>query len=318
MKRNKSRQAFHQSAYPGDGAVDRAADCRRDRLYHVAGLGISAGGAADGGRHHAISGRFGANRFRYRRGSDRAGDQRRRRHAVSLQPGDLERAVDHHGDLQARHRSRQGPGAGPEPRCDRAAAVARRGAAQRRRHAQEQSGHPDGGVHAVAGRQLRPALYQQLRAAAGSRPVAAARRHRRYPDVRRARLFDAAVARSRQDRNPRPDRRRGGGGDPGAKRADHGRPDRRAADLRPRVSAQFDVHRPSEGCPSVRGYRGQGRFRRPHRAAARCRQDRARCAVLRHQQLPAEEIGGSLAGDAAAGVERAGHGEEYLRPRWKS
>ena len=44
-------------------------------------------------------------------------------------------------------------------------------------------------------------LYiSQLRAAAGPRPVAAARRHRRHPDFRRARLFDAAVARSRQDR----------------------------------------------------------------------------------------------------------------------
>ena len=33
----------------------------------------------------------------------------------------------------------------------------------------------------------------------------AARRHRRHPDLRRARLFDAAVARSRQDRASRPD-----------------------------------------------------------------------------------------------------------------
>ena len=54
---------------------------------------------------------------------------------------------------------------------------------------------------------LRPALHLQLRAAAGARPVASARRHRRHPDVRRARLFDAAVARSRQDRHARPDRR---------------------------------------------------------------------------------------------------------------
>ena len=38
-------------------------------------------------------GRHRADRFRYRRSSHRAGDQRRRGHAVSLQPGDLERAV---------------------------------------------------------------------------------------------------------------------------------------------------------------------------------------------------------------------------------
>ena len=72
-------------------------------------------------------------------------------------------------------------------------------------------------------------LYiSQLRAAAGPRPVAAARRRRRHPDVRRARLFDAAVARSRQDRQPRPDVGRSDRGDPGAKRADRGRPDRQS------------------------------------------------------------------------------------------
>ena len=72
---------------------------------------------------------------------------------------------------------------------------------------QELARHPDGGVHAVAGRQPRPALHLELRAAAGSRRAAAARRHRRHPDIRRPRLFDAAVARSRQDRQPRHDRR---------------------------------------------------------------------------------------------------------------
>ena len=151
---HESRPALHQPAHPGDGAVDRAADRRRDRLHHAAGLGISASGAADRRRHHAISGRHRADRFRHRCRPDRAGDQRRRGHAVSLQPGDLERQSDHHGHLQARHRSRQGAGAGAEPRRDRAAAVAGRGAAQRRRHPQEQPRHPDGGVHAVAGRQL--------------------------------------------------------------------------------------------------------------------------------------------------------------------
>ena len=196
------------------------------RLHDAAGRGISASGAADRGGHHAISRRLRANRFRHRCGSDRAGDQRRRGHAVSLQPGHLERPAHHHRDLQARHRSRQGPGAGSEPRRHRAAAAARRSAAQRRRHPQEQPRHPDGRVHAVAGRQLRPALHQQLRAAAGARPVASARRHRRHPDFRRARLLDAAVARSRQDRQPRHDRGRRGGGDPRPEPADHRRPAR--------------------------------------------------------------------------------------------
>jgi multidrug efflux pump subunit AcrB len=78
------------------------------------------------------------------------------------------------GHLQARHRPRQGAGAGAEPRRDRAAATAGRGAAQRRRHPQELARHPDGRVHAVARRQLRPALHLQLRAAPGPRPAAAA------------------------------------------------------------------------------------------------------------------------------------------------
>ena len=125
----------------------------------AAGFGISASGAADRGGHHAISRRFGADRLRYRRRSDRAGDQRRRGHAVPLQPGHLEWPAHHHGHLQARHRPRQGAGAGAEPRRDRAAAVARGSAAQRRRHPQEQPRHPDGRVHAVARRLLRPALY---------------------------------------------------------------------------------------------------------------------------------------------------------------
>ena len=153
-----------------------------------------------------LPGRLRANRVRHRCRPDRAADQRRRGHAVSLQPGDLERPAHDYRYLQTRHRSRQGPGAGAEPRRDRAAATARRSAAQRRRHPQEQPRSDDGRVHAVAGRHVRPALHQQLLAAAGPRSVAAARRHRRYPDLRRARLFDAAVARSRTRSRPRDDR----------------------------------------------------------------------------------------------------------------
>ncbi len=100
-----------------------------------------------------------------------------------------------------------------------------------------------------------------------------ARRHRRYPDVRRARLLDAAVARSRQDRHARHDRERSGGGDPRPEPADHRRPDRRAADSGPRLSAQPHLYRPAEGYQAVRGNRDQGRQRRPHRAAARCGAD---------------------------------------------
>ena len=113
--------------------------------------------------------------------------------------------------------------------------------------------HPDGRVHAVAGRQLRPALYLQLRVAAGARPAAAARRHRRHPDLRRARLFDAAVARPRQDRESWHDCGRRRRRDPRPEPADHGRPDRRAADRRPRLPAEPHLYRAVEG--SIRSSR---------------------------------------------------------------
>ena len=54
--------------------------------------------------------------------------------------------------------------------------------------------HPDGRVHAVAGRYVRSALHLQLHVASGPRSTFAARRRRRHPDVRRARLLDAVVA----------------------------------------------------------------------------------------------------------------------------
>ena len=78
-------------------------------------------------------------------------------------------------------------------------------------------------------------------------------------------------------------------------------------------SAEPHLHRPSEGPEAVRGHRGQGRRRRPHRAAARRRADRARRAGLYHQQLPAAEIRRRHAGDAAAGLERAGDRQEHFR-----
>ena len=76
-------------------------------------------------------------------------------------------------------------------------------------------------------------------------------------------------------------------------------------------SAEPHLHRPPEGYQAVRGHRRQGRRRRPHRPPARRRADRARRAGLLHQQLPAAEVGGGAAGDAAAGIERARHRQEH-------
>jgi len=60
---------------------------------HAAGGGISASSAADRGGHYAISWGFRPDRFRHRRRADRAADQRRRGHALPLQPGDIGRQL---------------------------------------------------------------------------------------------------------------------------------------------------------------------------------------------------------------------------------
>ena len=111
-------------------------------------------------------------------------------------------AMSLHRHLQARHRSRPGASAGAEPRRRRPAAAAGRGAPPRRHHAQELARPDDGRAHAVAGRELRPALHLQLRADPGARPAAAARRRRRHQRLRRARVFAARLARPRQARRP--------------------------------------------------------------------------------------------------------------------
>jgi hypothetical protein len=75
----------------------------------------------------------------------------------------------------------------------------------------------------------------------------------------------------------------------------------------------FDqLHRTLEGPEAVRGHPDQGRLGRPHGAPARRRPYRARCSRVLHQQLPAAQIGGRDAGDAAAGIERARNREEHF------
>ena len=87
------------------------------------------------------------------RGADRAGDQRRRQHALCGVAIDRQRRVVDQRRVQAGNQHRPGAGAGAEPRLDRAAAAAGRGAAHRRDRAQElarpDAGHPSG----LAGRQ---------------------------------------------------------------------------------------------------------------------------------------------------------------------
>ena len=114
---------------------------------------------------------------------------------------------DHH-HLRARHRSRPGAGAGPEPgrrspsrscptRC------ARRGITTKKNS-------PDlmMVIHLnLAGRVARPALHLQLRDAADQGRAGPAAGRRRHPGVRRARLLDAHLARPGAAGRAGPDRR---------------------------------------------------------------------------------------------------------------
>ena len=126
-------------------------------------------------------------------------------------------------------------------------------------------------------RRVRPALHQQLRRSLRrGRAQARARRRRRHR-LRRAPLRDAAVARSRQARRPRHHRRRSGGGAARAERAGGGRrrsaPSRRAKGQTYQISVR--AVGPAERSGAVRRHHPQAidrrragprQGRRPHRA----------------------------------------------------
>ena len=220
---------LHRPADLRRGPLARDRDRRRHRLSHA------AGGAVPGGRAAHDRGARELSR-RERRGggghgghAPRAGDQRGRGHALHVLAEHERRLARAHHHLRARNRSRHRPGARAEPRGGGGAAAARRSAAHRRHHAQELAGPADGRAPALARRPPRPALPQQLRAAADPRRARAPRRRRRRQRVRGARVQHARLAGSREDRGARADRRRRGGGAARAERAGGGRRDRRGA-----------------------------------------------------------------------------------------
>ena len=234
----------------------------------------------------------------------------------SYSSGDGVDGADHH--LQARHRSRPGAGAGPEPRVDRRAAAARRSAPARHHHRQELARPDDGRAHAVAGRHLRPALCLQLCPLAGARRAAAARRRRRPHHLRRARIFAAHLARSRKAVRLRHDGGRRRAGAARAERAGLGRLDRRAADRR---RHRLPVHGHHAG-----PLRGRARLPLCHRQVDRGRPadhaagrgpHRARRQGLRHQLLSQRQAGGGARHLPAAGHQRARRGRRRSRTRWR-
>ena len=156
---------------------------------------------------------------RNRRGAARAGDQRRRELALHVLAVDGRRRDDADRHVQARHRPRQGAGAGAEPRLAGPAEAARGSAAARRDDREGVARPHDGRAPVLAGRALRHALSAQLRDAASAGRARAHRGRRRGAGVRLRRLRDARVARPGQGRGAQPHRERRRARDPRAERA---------------------------------------------------------------------------------------------------
>ena len=154
---------LHRPADLRVGPVAHHPDRRRHRPVPPARLGISRDRAAHRQRHRDLSRRLGRGDRPDRRHADRAGGQRRRRHALHLVAVDRRRPAVDQRRLQARRRHRPGAGAGAEPRRRRPAAPARGRAAARHRRAQGLARPDDGRAHDLARRQPRPAVHLELR-----------------------------------------------------------------------------------------------------------------------------------------------------------
>ena len=138
----------------------------------------------------------------------------------------------------------------------------RRGAAHRRDRAQELARPDAGDPSDLAGREPRPAVHLQLRDHQHQGRPHAHRRRRRHHRVRRARLFDAGLARSGQGAGARPDRERRGGG--AARRQRPGRRRRHqsaAGDVAGRVRAGGADARAAVEPGAVQRHRGRDRSR---------------------------------------------------------
>ena len=189
-------------------AVDPDLPGRGDRDVAVADQSVSGSRAAVGAGARPVSRRESEGDRRDRRRAARAGDQRRREHALHVLAGDQRRLDGADRHVPPRHRHRQRAGAGAEPRLAGAAASAR-GRAAHRRHDEEGLARPaDGRAPHFARRPLRQRVPAQLRDAADPRRARAPARHGRGAHLRRRRLFHARLARSRSDRESRPDRER--------------------------------------------------------------------------------------------------------------
>ena len=89
---------------------------RRHRLFCLARCAVPRDCASQCGGDRAIPRCVRGGDQQHGVDASRAGDQRRRRHALHAVAGDQRRQADHHGYIQAWHRSRRGAGVGAEPR----------------------------------------------------------------------------------------------------------------------------------------------------------------------------------------------------------
>ena len=190
-----------------DRAFGPADDCRLYRPARAADLGISGDRPANCQHHCRLSRRIGRGHRLDRGDPDRAGGEWRRQHALHQLAVDRGWPGDDQRRLQARHQHRSGAGARAEPRRGRRATSAGRRAPPWRSGAQGLAGPDDGHPYALAGWLARPAVHFQLHDALRegcADPRGWCRQCRR---LRRARLFDAHLARSRACRLTQSDSR---------------------------------------------------------------------------------------------------------------
>jgi hypothetical protein len=134
------------------------------------------------------------------------------------------------------------------------------------------------------------------------------RGRRRYDRVRRARLFDAGLARPRPGAGARPHRRRRGGGVARRQRAGGGRRHQPAAgDLAGRVPGGGADARPAVEPRPVRRDHRRHRPGRPGDAGARYRAGGTRLAGLYEERLSRQQGGDRHRHLSAPGLERAGN-----------
>ncbi len=210
--------------------------------------------------------------------------------------------------LQARHQSRYRTSLGAEPRLDGVAAASRGGPLDRRDGDQAVARPDDGDPSLVARRLARPALHFQLRDTPREGRARPHRRRRQRHHLRRARLLDAHLARSREARSAQPDGWRRGQCAACSERAGCRRCHQPASGAKARrLPAQCRDARATHRARVLRQHHHQVRRSGARHPRARRRPRRARRRRLQPQRLSRRAGGHSLGYLSAARLQRARH-----------